>query len=182
MLLIIGLGNPGEKYEHTRHNVGFMILDKISQKLDAEFRLESVYDAYFAEVNGYDYKIKLVKPVTFMNDSGRAATKTKNYFKVDGEAIWIIHDDVDLDFGKVRINLGGSSAGHKGVQSIIDSIGENFWRIRVGVGKSDKTPTDKWVLENFTDHKKMEKIVDKVADLVIEFLGKEIKEETISIK
>src|SRR4030042_5216630 len=167
MRLIIGLGNSGEKYEHTRHNIGFLILEKIAEKRGVVFRLESMYEARFAEMGELDHRIKLVQPQTFMNESGRAISKIKNYWKVDSEDIWVIHDDVDLEFGKIKVVLGGSSAGHKGVQSIIDNIGEEFWRIRVGVGKNDEIPTDEWVLKNFDDTKKMEEIIDRVGGFVL---------------
>lgn len=186
MRLIVGLGNPGEKYERTRHNIGFMILEKIAAKhakRGVVFRLEPMYESKFAEMGKLDDRIKLVEPQTFMNESGRAVGKIKNYWKVDSEDIWIIHDDVDLEFGKVRTSLGGSSAGHKGIQSIIENIGEEFWRIRVGVGKSEKIPTDVWVLKNFNadEKEKLDKIIDEVADFVLESLSKEIKEETLII-
>lgn len=190
MKLIIGLGNPGEKYKSTRHNVGFMILDKLAEKKGIVFRLEPHFEARFAEMGDLQNRIKLVKPQTFMNDSGRGVAKVKKYWKVDSEDIWVIHDDVDLPFGAIRINLGGSSAGHKGIQSIIGNIGEEFWRIRVGVGKDastaggdEKIPTEEWVLMNFTkiEKEKLSKIIDETANLVLESLGKEIKEQTIKM-
>lgn len=195
MKLVVGLGNPGEKYEKNRHNIGFLILEKIAQKEKITFRLESMYNSRYAEMASLDSqgevdarrgslenRIKLVQPQTFMNDSGLAVEKTKNYYKVDSEDIWVIHDDVDLDMGKIRIQLGGSSAGHKGVQSIIDHIGDQFWRIRVGVGRSEDVPTESWVLMNFDDENKLTEIVDKVAEIVLESLSNEIKEQTINIK
>ncbi len=183
MRIIAGLGNPGEKYKKTRHNLGFLILEKIAVKKGIVFRLEPHYESRFAEMGNLENRIKLVEPQTFMNDSGRAIAKCKDYWKVDSEDIWIVHDDVDLEFGKVRIVLGGSSAGHKGVQSIIKEIGESFWRIRIGIGKSDKIPTDDWVLMNFEkgESEKLEPLVDKVASLVLDFLSNEIKEQTINI-
>ena len=183
MRLVVGLGNPGEKYLRTRHNIGFMILDKISQKRGIVFRLEPHYESRFAEMGDLEHRIKLVQPQTFMNESGRAVAKCKNYWKVDSEDIWVIYDDVDLEFGKVRVNLGGFSAGHKGITSIIEAIGENFWRIRVGVGKSDQIPTDDWVLMNFEkkDLKKLAEIIDEVTQYVLESLDKGIKEETFNI-
>lgn len=181
MRLIVGLGNPGTKYENTRHNIGFLIVEKIAQKKEIVFRLESMYEARFAELGSLDNRVKLVEPQTFMNESGRAVTKIKIFYKVDNEDIWVIHDDVDMDFGKVRVSLGGSSAGHKGIESIITNIGSEFWRIRIGVGKSDQIPTDQWVLKNFDNEDKLSQIVDKVADLVIDFLSTEIKKQTINI-
>lgn len=181
MRLVVGLGNPGDKYENTRHNVGFLVLDKIAQKKGITFRLENMYDSRYAEIGTLDDRTKLVQPQTFMNNSGQAVSKTKNFYKIDSEDIWVIHDDVDLEVGKVRVNLGGSSAGHKGVQSIIDNIGDQFWRIRVGVGRDEKIPTESWVLMNFHDEKKVAEIIDKVSDLVLEFLSKEIAAQSINI-
>ena len=187
MRLIVGLGNPGEKYAKNRHNLGFLVLEKIAQKKEITFRLESMYESRFAEMaapamqGDLENRIKLVQPQTFMNDSGRSVEKTKNFWKVDSEDIWVIHDDVDLEFGKIRIQLGGSSAGHKGVQSIIDHIGDQFWRIKVGVGRDEKIPTESWVLMNFDNEDKLEAVVDRVADFVLESLSSEIKEQTINI-
>jgi PTH1 family peptidyl-tRNA hydrolase len=187
MKLIVGLGNPGEKYEKTRHNIGFIILEKIATKrgvvLNA-WRLEPHYESRFAEMGDLENRIKLVLPQTFMNNSGRAVKLCKDYWKVDSEDIWVIHDDVDLEFGKVRINLGGTSAGHKGIESIIQAIGEQFWRIRVGVGKSEKIPTEEWVLINFekSEAEKLSKIIDAISRFVLESLSKGIKEQTINIK
>jgi len=183
MRLIVGLGNPGEKYSKTRHNIGFMILNKIAQKRGITFRLEPHYESRFAELGDLENRIKLIEPQTFMNESGRAVKKCKDYWKVDSEDIWVIHDDVDLEFGKIRINLGGSSAGHKGIESIIQAVGDRFWRIRVGIGKKDTIPTEEWVLMNFEkkDQEKLSKIIDEVAQIVIESLNKGIEEETINI-
>ena len=184
MRLIVGLGNPGDKYQTTRHNLGFLIVEKIAEKRGVVFRLEPHYESRFAEMGDLENRIKLVKPQTFMNESGRAIAKIKNYWKVDSEDIWVIHDDVDLELGKVRIALGGSSAGHKGIKSIIDNIGEHFWRIRIGIGKDEKIPTEEWVLKNFAKEEieVVDKIIDKAAVLVLEFVSKEIKEQTITIK
>ncbi len=187
MRLIVGLGNPGPKYEKTRHNIGFMILEKIAANrgvvLNA-WRLEPHYESRFAEMGDLEDRIKLVEPQTFMNQSGRAVKSCKNYWKIDSEDIWVIHDDVDLEFGKVRISLGGTSAGHKGIQSIIEAIGGSFWRIRIGVGKSEQIPTDDWVLMNFkkSEAEKLSKIIDAVADFVLESLSKGLEEQTINIK
>lgn len=183
MRLIVGLGNPGEKYKKNRHNIGFMILEKIVQKRGAVLRLEPHYQSRFVDMGDLEHRVKLIEPQTFMNESGRAIKKCKDYWKVASVDIWVIHDDVDLGLGKVRINLGGSSAGHKGVESIIKAIGEQFWRVRIGVGKSAKIPTDEWVLMNFakTEAEKLPKIIDQVAEFVLESLSQGIKEQTINI-
>lgn len=184
MRLIVGLGNPGEKFARTRHNLGFMILEKMAQKREVVFRLESHYESRFAEMGDLENRIKFVEPQTFMNESGRAVIKCKDYWKIDSEDIWVIHDDVDLEFGKVRVNLGGSSAGHKGIESIIKAIGEQFWRIRVGVGKSEKIPTEEWVLMKITKEEstKYEEIIDQISNYVLELLDKGIKEQTINVE
>ncbi len=183
MRLIVGLGNPGEKFTKTRHNIGFMILEKIAEKRGVVFRLEPHYESRFAEMGELEERIKLVLPQTFMNESGRALKKSQEYWKIDSEDIWVIHDDVDLDFGKIRINLGGSSAGHKGIESIIGSIGEQFWRIRIGVGKSEQIPTEEWVLMNFdkTEGLKLSKVIDATRDFVLESISRGIKEQTLNI-
>ncbi len=183
MKLIVGLGNPGKKYENTRHNIGFKILEKVAEKREVVFRLESMYEARFAEMGELENRIKLVEPQTFMNESGRAVSKIKNYWKIDSEDIWVIHDDVDLKLGKIKVVLGGSSAGHKGVQSIIDNIGNEFWRIRVGVGRSTNIPTDEWVLQQVSkdESEKYEEIIDRASVLVIESLDKGIEEKVINV-
>jgi len=182
MRLIVGLGNPGEKYEKTRHNIGFLICNEIAESFAANFRLNKDYEADIAEIDIDGEKVMLIEPQTFMNDSGRAISKIKNFYKVDVENIWVIHDEVDLENGKVRIQLGGSSAGHKGVQSIIDNIGEDLYRIRIGVGRDEKIPTDVWVLKNFTEEEKIEKIIDKVSNKMIEFIKEDIKEQTMFLR
>lgn len=176
MKLIIGLGNPGEKYINTRHNTGFKVVDNIAEKKSVIFRLENEFKSENADFGDMENRIKLVKPQTFMNNSGEAAEKLRNYYKLDSEDIWVAHDDVDLELGKIKVQLGGSSAGHKGVQSIIDTIGtDQFWRIRVGVGKSDQIPTEEWVLKNFEKEieEQVTKIVDEVVGMILEFLEKE---------
>lgn len=167
MKLIVGLGNPGEKYINTRHNIGFRVIDAMIGKQGSDFKND----------------IKFLKPQTFMNESGRAVQKMKDFYKIDNQNIIVIHDDVDLEIGKIRISKGGSSAGHKGVQSIIDSIGaEDFWRVRIGVGRDDKIATEDWVLKNFENKEIIAKIIDETTDYVLNFLSTEIKEQTINIK
>lgn len=166
MKLIIGLGNPGEKYKNTRHNIGFRIIDAIVEKQGSDFKND----------------IKFLKPQTFMNESGRTVQRCRDFWKVDHDNIIVIHDDVDLEIGKIRIAQGGSSAGHKGVQSIIDNIGsEDFWRVRIGVGRDDKIPTEDWVLKNFEEPEKIAKIIDETADYVLKSLDKGINSETIHV-
>ncbi len=135
MYLIVGLGNPGKKYIHTRHNVGFMALDLIQNefslpdfKNQARFKAELSVGQYAGRV------IILAKPQTYMNNSGQAVHLVKNYFKIQNENIILIHDDLDINFGDLRIKNTGSSAGHNGVKSVIEALGsQDFWRVRIGI-------------------------------------------------
>ncbi len=182
MKLIVGLGNPGEKYKKTRHNMGFLVVDDIAAKKSIVMRLENDFKAEKGDFGDINDRTMLAKPQTFMNESGQSVSKLRSYYKLDTEDIWVIHDDIDLDFGKVRIALGGSSAGHKGVQSIIDQLWtDQFWRIRVGVGKSDLIPTEEWVLMNFEDDAKLNDMVDKTADYVMSSLDNGLKTESINL-
>lgn len=183
MKLIVGLGNPGDKYLRTRHNIGFMVVDKIADIKDVVLRLENEFKAENGDFGTLDERTKLAKPQTFMNDSGEAVSKMRSFYKIDSEDIIIVHDDVDLEFGKIKVVLGGSSAGHKGVQSIIDQLGtDQFWRIRVGVGRSDVIATEEWVLMNFSkeDQEELNKIIDKTSNFVLESLSKGIQNQNIN--
>lgn len=135
MKLIVGLGNPGEKYKDTRHNVGFMVADKLAHELGgADITWETVakIDALIAKAG----EVVLMKPETYMNGSGVAVKKAVSFYKISTEDIWVIHDDLDLPLGKIRIRIGGASAGHHGIDSIIQELGDDkFVRIRLGIGK-----------------------------------------------
>lgn len=153
MKVIVGLGNIGKEYERTRHNVGFMMLDKIVDAYDfSSFRLEEKFKAEISQGEICGEKAILVKPQTFMNASGRAVQKVLSFYKVDIENLIVIHDDLDIKLGTFRVAKSRNSAGHKGVQSIIDSLGsKDFKRLRVGIEIEDrKIPTENYVLGNFT--------------------------------
>lgn len=144
MKLIVGLGNPGEKYENTRHNVGYLVLDNLLKKLEklkqTFWEEEKKFNALTKEVVIDGEKIVLLKPTTFMNDSGRAVQKYASYFKIDPQDIIILHDELDIPIGKIKIRFGGSSAGHNGVASIMEKLGtDKFLRIRLGIGKESRT-------------------------------------------
>lgn len=143
--IIIGLGNPGKKFEKTRHNVGFMALDKFAKENNfSDFELQKKTDSLVSE---FENTI-LVKPQTFMNESGKAVKKISD--NIDTKNLIIIHDDVDLPAGKIKIVKERGSAGHKGVESIIKSIGnENLIRIRIGISPGKNTEAKKIVLKNF---------------------------------
>ena len=146
MKIYAGLGNPGKKYEKTRHNAGFMVIDELCRRwnmsLDNE-KFEALYGK--KKVNGED--ILLVKPLTYMNDSGRAVQQLMHYFKVDPQDLIVIHDDMDLPVGKIRIRTKGSSGGQKGMGSIIRCLGTSeLKRIRIGIGKGEKDEVIDFVL------------------------------------
>lgn len=155
MKLIVGLGNPGTKYEKTRHNFGFMVIDFLieNKQLDSQ-------------------KIKLIKPQTFMNNSGQEVKKIADYYKIIIEDIIVIHDDIDLPLGEIKVQTGRGSAGHKGVQSIIDALGTNdFTRIRIGIRPEKLTlDTEKFVLQKFTPEEQeiIEQTIKKAAEIIIQ--------------
>jgi len=136
MIIIIGLGNPGEKFKNTRHNVGFMVLDNFAEKNDfPEFALQKKYSALISEKIIDNDKVILAKPQTFMNESGKTAKEVLENNKSQLNDLIVIHDDIDLPIGKIKIVKERGSAGHKGVESIIKNIGNNgLIRIRLGIG------------------------------------------------
>lgn len=143
--LIVGLGNPGIKYVKTRHNVGFMFLDHLAYDLGFLFREESKFSAEIASKNGVNF----MKPLTFMNNSGDAVSKFLSFYKhTDLNTVLVVHDDVDLNVGDARLKQGGGSAGHHGIEDISQKIGNDFWRLRIGIGRPQEAAfeiTD-WVL------------------------------------
>ena len=148
MKLIVGLGNPGEKYQKSRHNVGFILLDKFAADNNLNWRK---VERFNSEVADYSNGL-LIKPQTFMNNSGDAVSKLVNFYKISLNDLIIIHDDVDLPLGAIKKQKGKNSAGHHGVENIMEELGtKDFWRIRVGIGKpEDKNiPVDEWVLQDF---------------------------------
>jgi PTH1 family peptidyl-tRNA hydrolase len=152
MKLIVGLGNPGEKYEKTRHNVGFILLSLLAEKMEINFEFNSNFNAEIAEIKTEKEKLLLCKPQTFMNNSGQAVSKVMNYYKIDSNDLLVIQDEMDLPFGKIRFSNNSSSAGHKGIKSIIDYLGtQEFRRLRFGVKhENNQLPTEIFVLKNFT--------------------------------
>jgi PTH1 family peptidyl-tRNA hydrolase len=153
MQLIIGLGNPGKNYALNRHNVGFMALEDLAKKFNIEFSESKKFKNIIANINIEGKVIFLLKPNKFMNLSGESIWIIKNYYKIATEDILVIHDDLDLEFGKIKIKQGGSSGGHNGIKSLDSHIGNNYFRLRIGIGrpKFGETPAD-YVLSNFTEN------------------------------
>jgi PTH1 family peptidyl-tRNA hydrolase len=156
MKLLIGLGNPGPRYNNTPHNLGFIALDQIKKEFDEFFSDFKLMKKFKAEISKGEFpkeKIILAKPQTFMNLSGQSVKQIKNFYKIKPEDTWVFHDDIDLPLGKIRISHGSGAAGHKGVQNIIDELGtKKFIRFRLGVKSpaSEKIPSEKYVLQKFT--------------------------------
>ena len=150
MKLFVGLGNPGERYKITRHNVGFMVLDKLIQKSTVE-GWDKKFDSFFNKIIIDQKSIILLKPLTFMNVSGHAVQKVKNFYGIDPNNIVIIHDDIDLELGKIKLKKGGGDGGHNGLKSIIKLIGSEFSRIRIGIGRPEKINVSSYVLNDFPE-------------------------------
>jgi PTH1 family peptidyl-tRNA hydrolase len=170
MKLIVGLGNPDIKHENTRHNLGFMVIDSLFKNYSSpkeSFKEEKKFKSLIAELKwqtkkGKGEKVILVKPLTYMNNSGLAVKSVAAFYKINSEDIWIIHDEVDLPLGAMKIRLGGSSAGHKGVESILEHLKtDKFWRFRMGIGAQREKisgkklkPIDDFVLGGFGESEK----------------------------
>ena len=150
MKLFVGLGNPGERYKLTRHNVGFMVLDNLIKQSSVE-GWDNKFDSFFNKIIIDQKRIILLKPLTFMNVSGHAVQKVKNFYGIDPNNIVIIHDDIDLELGKIKLKKGGGDGGHNGLKSIIKLIGSEFNRIRIGIGRPEKISVSSYVLNNFRE-------------------------------
>tara|TARA_B100000131_G_scaffold264741_1_gene262082 strand:+ start:279 stop:875 length:597 start_codon:yes stop_codon:yes gene_type:complete len=172
---IVGLGNPGEKYENSRHNIGFLLLRNFSNKYDSNFILKNKLKSWCSEFKIYNLTYRLFLPNTFMNHSGDAVKAIIDWYKIDLDQLYIVVDDIDLPLGKIRYRQKGSSGGHNGLKSIIETLQtQNFNRIRVGIGsppsikKPTKYNTISHVLGNISSEEKL--ILDKVYQQIIESL------------
>lgn len=170
MFLITGLGNPGQKYKNTRHNVGFMVLDRIAEKLST--KIEKVkFKGLLGDTNYKNEKVLLLKPHTYMNLSGESVKDATSFYKIPIENIIVVYDDMDLPLGRIRIRSKGSSAGHNGLKSIIYQMSsEKFPRVKIGIGKpQNKVKSKGYVLGKFNDEEKekMDEILDVAADAAL---------------
>ena len=148
MWLITGLGNPGSRYEKTRHNAGFLALEEFLRSQKLEFKDKEDYKISKGSLG--DEKIILLEPLTFMNRSGAAVRKIMQKSNIPPENLIVVHDDLDLETGRLKIRKKGSSGGHKGIESIIQNIGtQDFIRIKIGIGRDPFVPTEKYVLSKF---------------------------------
>jgi PTH1 family peptidyl-tRNA hydrolase len=167
-LLVAGLGNPGREYERTRHNLGWLVLDELARRHSGSWR--SKFSGSFAEVRLGDLRLGLLKPETYMNESGRAVGEAARFYKVEPEGLLVVHDDVDLEFGRLQARAGGGLAGHNGLRSIAQVLGTpDFVRMRVGVGRpgrGDPRDVADFVLSPFEAHEDRDGIVARAADAV----------------
>jgi PTH1 family peptidyl-tRNA hydrolase len=167
-LLVAGLGNPGREYERTRHNAGWMVVDELARRHDGSFR--SKFSGQLAEVRDDERRLALLKPETYMNVSGGSVGAAVRFFKVPPESLLVVHDDVDLEPGRLQLRLGGGLAGHNGLRSIADALGtQEFLRIRIGVGRperGDRRPVADFVLSEFEPEVDVEALVSRAADAV----------------
>jgi PTH1 family peptidyl-tRNA hydrolase len=167
-LLVAGLGNPGREYERTRHNVGWMVVDELARRRDGSFR--SKFAGQLAEVRDGDLRLALLKPETYMNVSGRSVGEAARFFKVEPGALLVVHDDVDLEPGRLQARHGGGLAGHNGLRSIAEVLGtQDFLRLRIGVGRpgrGDRRPVADYVLSAFEPEVDVDALVSRAADAV----------------
>ena len=166
MLLLVGLGNPNPNNTNNRHNVGFSVIDAIN----AEFKLSKQkpkFKGLLTTGKIDEQKVFAIKPLTFMNSSGICIKEVIEYFKIDAKDVFVFHDDMDIDIGKVKVKFGGSDAGHNGIESIDKNIGKNYSRIRIGIGrpKNNSAGIDH-VLDSFSNDEK--EIVEKITKNILE--------------
>lgn len=182
MKLIVGLGNPGKKYEKTRHNSGFMVLDGVAKELNVSIDKEK-FNAKIAKTTVNGEQVLLMKPLTFMNESGKAVYEASDYYDIDAEDILIVHDDMDMATGSLKMKKEGKSGGQKGMQSIIDSLGTNkIARIKVGVGHSEKGNHEivpDWVLSSVPKSEKeiFDKAINNGIQAAITWINEDIEKE-----
>jgi len=167
-LLVAGLGNPGREYERTRHNVGWLVADELARRHGGSFR--GKFSGQLAETRLDDLRLALLKPETYMNESGRSIGAATKFFKVDPGDLLVVHDDVDLEPGRIQARLGGGLAGHNGLRSIAQAIGTNdFLRLRIGVGRpgrGDRRSVADYVLGNFEPEIDADALIERAAEAV----------------
>jgi PTH1 family peptidyl-tRNA hydrolase len=169
MLLFAGLGNPTEKYKNTKHNFGFLLADQIIS--DYKLTIISNKNSYQL-FSGFikNQKILLIKPLQYINLSGQAIAEVKNFYKIDPHNIFVMHDDLDIEFGRIKLKLGGGNGGHNGLKDIDAKIGKNYFRLRLGIGRPENPNYEisDYVLSKFNQEEleKLDKINQKISDLL----------------
>ena len=176
MLLFVGLGNPTSDSENNRHNVGFKIIDAINKKFGLS-KQKPKFKGLLTTGNIINKKVYAIKPLTFMNNSGICIRELIEYFKIDAEDVIVFHDDLDIEFGKIKAKFGGSSAGHNGIASIDKFVGKDYSRVRIGIGKpKDGVEVADYVLQNFDEEEILgiEKISEYITDSIKNLIDKKL--------
>ena len=176
MLLLVGLGNPNPNNSNNRHNVGFLVIDEINKKFKLS-KQKPKFKGLLTTGNINEQKVYAIKPLTFMNNSGTAIKELIDYFKIDAKDVFVFHDDMDIDFGKIKVKFGGGSAGHNGIDSIDKFIGKDYSRVRVGIGHpKQKKKVNNHVLEDFKEdeEEKIKEIADSIVKLIPTLIDKKI--------
>jgi PTH1 family peptidyl-tRNA hydrolase len=169
--LVVGLGNPGERYQDTRHNIGFKIVDDVARRLDASMHHKG--KSMVAELSHAGEKIVLLKPLTFMNLSGEAVSEAVRYWQCPVENVLVIHDDLDLPFGRLRLRLKGGHGGHNGLRSILTHLGqEQFKRLKVGIGRPEDGDVTRYVLAPFSplEQNKLADVIQLAGEAVSQYI------------
>jgi len=174
MQLIVGLGNPGGKYQYTRHNIGYMAIDNIVSA-QQDYKIKKKFNSIIYETIIDKNRTILIKPETYMNNSGDAVSQIANFYKIDSKNILVLHDELDIPFGKIRIKSGGGNAGHNGLKSISKKIDNNYTRVRLGIGHpGNKEGVNGHVMGNFTgsEKEKLNQILNYLTNNIYEILNK----------
>ena len=176
MLLLVGLGNPTPDSENNRHNIGFKIIDAINKKFGLS-KQKPKFKGLLTTGNVGDQKVYAIKPLTFMNNSGICIRELIEYFKIDAEDVIVFHDDLDVEFGKIKAKFGGYDAGHNGIASIDKFIGKDYSRVRIGIGHpKQKKKVNNHVLEDFKEdeEEKIKEITENIVKLIPTLIDKKI--------
>src|SRR4051812_40175012 len=167
-LLVVGLGNPGREYARNRHNVGWLVVDELARRHQGSFR--SKFSGQLAEIRIDGHKLALLKPETYMNDSGKSVSAAQRFFKLDPDAVLVAHDEGDFDLGRLQLRIGGGLGGHNGLRSIAQHLKTpEFMRLRIGVGRperGDPRPLADYLLSDFTAADDAESLIRRAADAV----------------
>jgi PTH1 family peptidyl-tRNA hydrolase len=176
-LLVVGLGNPGREYVRTRHNAGHLVADELARRHGGSWK--SKFSGQIAEIRLDGHKVALLKPETYMNDSGVAVGAAARFYKLEPSEVLVVHDEGDFELGRLEVKVGGGLAGHNGLRSIAQVLGTNdFLRLRIGVGRperGDPRPLADWVLANFEPHDNAEELVASAADAVEALVAEGLK-------
>jgi len=172
--VLCGLGNPGASYSCNRHNIGFMVIDFIAKSYNLSSKKKFNAELYEGKIG--DNKIILFKPMTYMNLSGSPVSQLLSFYKIKPEQLYVIHDELDLEFSRVKVKKGGGSSGHNGLKSIDSNIGKEYWRVRFGIGRPARPEmVSSYVLSDFNSQEQaaLESEINKLSSMLPELLGKD---------